>query len=46
MMEAAWPSGWSAGLVVPRPRVQVPLWLLAGFVLASPEFKSSATLVK
>ena len=26
-----------------RPRVHVPLWPLAGFVLSSPEFKSSAT---
>ena len=36
----------SAGLVIRKPRVQVPLWPLAGFVHGSPEFKSSATLVK
>lgn len=31
--------------VVWRPQYQVPPWLLAGFVLVSPEFTSSATLV-
>ena len=42
---AAWPRGWSAGLAILRPRVQVPLRPLAGFVHGSPEFKSSVTLV-
>ena len=32
--------------VIQRPRVQVPLWLLAGFVVSSPELKSTATPVK
>ena len=27
------------------PRVRVPLWPLAGFVLGRPQFKSTATLV-
>ena len=40
--EAAWPSGQRIGLVIPRSRVRVPLWSLAGFVLGRPEFKSSA----
>ena len=43
--EAAWPSGPSAELAILRPRVQVPLSPLAGFVLGSPEFKSSVMLV-
>ena len=41
----AWPSGLSAGLVIRRPRVQVPLLTLAGFVHGSHEFKSWTTLV-
>ena len=36
----------SGGLVIRRPRVQVLLWPLAGFVDGSPEFKFLATLVK
>ena len=44
-MKAAWLSGQSAGPAIRRPRVQVPLCPLAGFVLGSSEFKSSATLV-
>ena len=36
----------SGGLVIRRPRVQVLLWPLAGFVHGSPEFKFLATLVK
>ena len=32
------------GLAIPRSRVRVPLWPLAGFVLGRPELKSSATL--
>ena len=43
--EAAWPSGQRVGLAIRRSRVQVPLWLLAGFVFGRPEFKSSAMLV-
>ena len=38
----AWPSGLCIGLVIPRSRVRVPLWSLAGFVLGRLEFKSSA----
>ena len=34
-----------AGLAIRRPRVQVLPRLLAGFLLGSPEFKSSARLV-
>ena len=34
-----------AGLAIRRPRVQVPPGLLAGFLLDSPEFKSSAMLI-
>ena len=34
-MEAAWPSGQHVGLAIRRSRVRVPLWRLAGFVLAS-----------
>ena len=45
LVEAVWPSGWSARLVIRKPQLQVPPWLLAAFVLCSPEFKSSATLV-
>jgi len=33
------------GLAIPRSRVRVPLWPLAGFVLGRPELNSSATLV-
>ena len=36
----------SAGLVIWRPSVPVPPSRLAGFVLGSQEFKSSAMLVK
>ena len=43
--EAAWPSGWSAGLAIRKTRVQVPFWPLAGFAHGSPNFKSSAMLV-
>ena len=43
--EAEWPSGHGAGLAIQRPRVQVSPWLLAGFVLGSPKFKSLTTLV-
>ena len=45
LLEAAWPIGQRVGLAIQRSRVLVPLWLLAGFVLGRPEFKSSATLV-
>ena len=45
LVEAVWPSGWSAGLVIQKPWVQVPPWLLAWFVLGSSKFKSLATLV-
>ena len=34
-----------AGLAIRRPRVQVLPSLLAGFLLDSPEFKSSAMLI-
>ena len=43
--EAAWPSGHGAGLAIRRPQVQVPPWLLAGFVLGSSESKSLTTLL-
>ena len=33
--------GWHIGLEIRRPWVQVPPWLLAGFVLGCPELKSS-----
>ena len=42
---AAWSSGKRAGLVIRKPQVQVSLSPRAGFVLGSPEFKSSAMLV-
>ena len=46
LVEAAWPSGQrNCGLAIRQSRVRVPLWSLAGFVVASPEFKSSAMLV-
>ena len=45
LWEAAWLSGWSAGLAIQQSRVRVSPWPLAGFVLGCPEFKSSATLV-
>ena len=38
-------GGSVAGLLERWPRVQDLLWPLAGFVLGSPEFKSSTTLV-
>ena len=41
-----WTSGYSSGLVIRRPRVQVLLWPRAGFVHGSREFKFLATLVK
>ena len=43
--EVAGPSGYSAGFVIQMPQVQVLPWLLAGFVLARPEFKFSATFI-
>ena len=42
---AAWPSGYSAGLGIRRPSVQVSPWPLTRFVLGSPEFNFSAMLV-
>ena len=44
-MTAAWPSGQRVGLAIPRSRVRVTLWPLAGFVLGRPVLKSSATLI-
>ena len=35
--EEAWLSGYGAGLVIQRPRVQVLTSLLAGITLSSPE---------
>ena len=43
-MEGAWPSGQRVGRN-PMVRGSSPALPLAGFVLGSPEFKSSATLV-
>ena len=34
------------GTMIRRPPIEVPPWPLGGFVLSSPEFKSSATPVK
>ena len=44
-MTAAWPSGQRVGLAIPRSRVRVTLWPLAGFVIGCPVLKASATLV-
>ena len=41
----AWPSGQRVGLAIPRSRVRVTLWPLAGFVIGCPVLKASATLV-
>ena len=40
-----WPCGQRVRPRVRWPRVRVPLWSLAGFVLCRPMFKSLATLV-
>ena len=43
--EAVWPSGQRVGQAIPRSRVRVPLWPVAGSVVSGPELKSSATPV-
>ena len=40
--EAAWPSGPRVRLAIRQPRVRVPHWLLAGFVLGDRKFVFSA----
>ena len=42
-MEAAWPSGWSAGFKIRRSPVQIPFGPLADIVLGSSEFHFSST---
>ena len=41
ILEGGWLSGYSAGLVIWKPQVQVSPCLPAGFVIGSPEFKST-----
>ena len=43
--EALWPSGQRFGLAIWQSQVESRSDDFAGFVLGSPEFKSSATLV-
>ena len=40
--EAAWPSGPRVRLAIRQPRVRVPRWPLAGFVLGDGKFVFSA----
>ena len=40
--EAAWPSGPRVRLAIRQPRVRVPYWPLAGFVLGDRKFVFSA----
>ena len=40
--EAAWPNGPRVRLAIRQPRVRVPHWLLAGFVLGDRKFVFSA----
>ena len=43
--EAASPSGQLVGLAIRLSHIRVPLWLVVGFVLGRPAFKSSVMLV-
>ena len=42
--EAAWPSGLRVRLAIRQPRVRVPHWPLAGFVLGDRKFFFSAEI--